>query len=412
MGIVYILGDVKMDALELIEKIDEIDILYEPIFSADQHIIVAYEAIPTISNANNTINIVDVTYDASIPAEFRQEIELAVVRKTIERASTILKDVKIYLPCNPNLLMLDFGESYFELLTTSISEEDLKNIVLVIPEHKFEGDFEQLHHAIRYIQTYDVKIALDQIGSESMLDQILMLEPAVLIINVRQLSYDAWGAQNHVFTTIQSLALKIGAILMFDNIQTDYQLHHAWKNGARYFKGKYLKLPSREFIAVDTLKKRFRDECQQFISTEIKLLEQKYDALKNLKKAITTIVDHAKPQSDDIEKLMVLANKLDQYAFRFYICNDEGFQTSPNIKKENNEWIAENKAIGKNWSWRPYFLQNIVELRHGAKGNFSNVYSDIETGELTRTFSMAINESEYIFIDITYDYLYEHNIVN
>ena len=45
------------------------------------------------------------------------------------------------------------------------------------------------------------------------------------------------------------------------------------------------------------------------------------------------------------------------------------------------------------------------------KGELSSVYSDIETGELTRTFSMAIANGEFLFIDISYDYLYEHNIV-
>lgn len=46
------------------------------------------------------------------------------------------------------------------------------------------------------------------------------------------------------------------------------------------------------------------------------------------------------------------------------------------------------------------------------KGELSSVYSDIETGELTRTYSMAISNEEFLFIDIKYDYLYEYNIVN
>ena len=35
---------------------------------------------------------------------------------------------------------------------------------------------------------------------------------------------------------------------------------------------------------------------------------------------------------------------------------------------------------------------------------------NIETGEITRTFSIAINEHEYLFVDLSYDYLYEHKI--
>ena len=29
---------------------------------------------------------------------------------------------------------------------------------------------------------------------------------------------------------------------------------------------------------------------------------------------------------------------------------------------------------------------------------------------MTRTFSIPVNESEYLFIDISYDYLYKQNI--
>ncbi|RTQ93902.1 EAL domain-containing protein [Lysinibacillus telephonicus] len=403
-----------MDVLDFLDKLDEIDVLFEPIYSADEHVIVAYEVIGEYTNEGITFNITDITYDESIPADIRSEIEQFLVIKAIEAAKDELlqKQVKLFLPCNPNLLMLDFGEKYFQTLKESMDENLLSYIYLVIPEHKFKGEFEQLQHPIRYIKTYGVKVALDNIGSDSNLDQILMLEPAVLKINVSQLNYNAWGAQNHVFTTIQSLAVKIGAALMFDNIQTDYQLHHAWKSGARYFKGVYLQQPSKRFIPIDTLKERFRNECKQFISAEKRLLELKYEEMKKLQRTIATIVEYTKPDSNDVETLLQLANQLENYAFRFYICNDEGFQISPNIVRRNGKWDVEEKAVGKNWSWRPYFLFNIIKLRNDVKGELSSIYSDIETGELTRTYSMALNEHEYLFVDVTYDYLYEHNLVN
>ncbi|TSI04504.1 EAL-associated domain-containing protein [Lysinibacillus sp. BW-2-10] len=403
-----------MDVLDFLEKLDEIKIKFEPIFSADEHVIVAYEIIAQHTIAGRIVDLKEFTYDESIAEEIRTEVELSFIKKAIEVAKedVLRNQVALYLPCNPNLLMLDFGEKYFQLLKDQLDESCMSSIYLVIPEHKFKGDFDQLQHPIRYIKTYGVKIALDNIGSETNLDQILMFEPSVLKINVSQLNYNAWGAQNHVFTTIQSLAIKIGSTLMFDNIQTDYQLHHAWKNGARYFKGVYLQKPAEQFIPRDTLKMRFRNECQQFILAEKRLLEVKYEEMKKLKKTITTIVEHMKPDGKDVQKLLQLAKQLEAYAFRFYICNDEGFQVSPNIVRHNGQWDVENNAVGKNWSWRPYFLFNLIKMRNDAKGELSSIYSDIETGELTRTYSMALNDHEYLFVDITYDYLYEHNIVN
>ena len=408
------MGVLWMDVLDFLEKLDEMNILFEPIYSADEHVIVAYEVIGQYTSDGETFDVIDFTYDEAIPIEIRTEVEHALVKKAIEIAKEEVSQnhVRLYLPCNPNLLMEDFGDGYFQLLKESLGEELLRYIYLVIPEHKFQEDTEQLQHPIRYIKTYGVKVALDNIGSESNLDQILMFEPATLKINVSQLNYNAWGAQNHVFTTIQSLAVKIGAALMFDNIQTDYQLHHAWKSGARFFKGVYLQKPSSQFISKDTLKERFRNECKLFISAEKRLLEVKFDEMRSLGKKITAIVDVTKPDGKNVEKLLQLASHLEDYAFRFYICNDEGFQTSPNIVRHNGKWDVEECAVGKNWSWRPYFLFNIIKIRNTEKGNLSDIYSDIETGELTRTFSMALDDHEYLFVDITYDYLYEHNIVN
>jgi len=408
------MGVLWMDVLDFLDKLDEMELLFEPIYSADEHVIAAYEVIGQYTNDGETLNVIDFTYDEAIPIEIRTEVEQALVKKAIELAKEEVSQnqIRLYLPCNPNLLMEDFGDGYFQLLKEMLGEELLRYIYLVIPEHKFQGETEQLQHPIRYIKTYGVKVALDNIGSESNLDQILMFEPATLKINVSQLNYNAWGAQNHVFTTIQSLAVKIGAALMFDNIQTDYQLHHAWKSGARFFKGVYLQKPTSQFILKDTLKERFRNECKQFISAEKRLLEGKFEEMKNLGKKITSIVEITKPDGKNVENLLHLATQLEDYAFRFYICNDEGFQISPNIVRHNGKWDVEECAVGKNWSWRPYFLFNIIKIRNTEKGNLSDIYSDIETGELTRTFSMALNDHEYLFVDITYDYLYEHNIVN
>jgi hypothetical protein len=37
------------------------------------------------------------------------------------------------------------------------------------------------------------------------------------------------------------------------------------------------------------------------------------------------------------------------------------------------------------------------------------LYSDIETGETIRTFSFPMNGEDYLFIDISYQYLFQHD---
>ena len=401
-----------MSALEMLDKLDQIEILYEPIYSADGHRVVAYEVIGQVEGEKGIIDMERFTYEQEVPAEMRAEIEQLFVRKALQAVAHLITDVGLYIPCNPNLLVLDYGESYFAMLKELIAEENLSQITLVMAEHRYEGDIKQLYHLIRYIKTYGVKIALADVGSQTQLENLLMLEPAVLKINVGQLNYNLWGAQNHAFATIRALAVKMGTLLLIENIETVYQLQHGWKNGARYYKGPYLQAPDKEFTSPDALKERFRSECEQFIATEKKQLLHKYEEMKRLEKTICTIVEQINPSSTQQEKLMQLANTLQNSAFRIYICDNNGFQISPNIRRKDGQWEIQETALGKNWSWRPYFLLNIIKLAKDHKGDLSSVYSDIETGELTRTYSMALANEEFLFIDIAYDYLYEHNIVN
>mgnify|MGYP003513327982 FL=1 len=401
-----------MDVLNVLDKLDQVEILFEPVYSADEHSIVAYEVIGRIVDKEVVIDIEVFTYNEEAPEDIRAEVEQLIVRQSIELALHEIESMDLYIPCNPNLLMIDFGESYFSLLKDLIPENQLQHITLVMNEHLFKGDINHLHHVVKYIKTYGVKVALANIGAHSQLDSILMLEPSVLNINVSQLNYNKWGNQNHVFTTLRTLALKMGASLMVSGIDTIYQLQHGWKNGARYYKGAYLERPSKSFIPRDTLKPRFRDECEQFIATEKKLIKHKLEEIKALEKNIVFSVEQIGPTSSQVEKVMELAKQLQEYAFRLYICDGEGFQTTPNVTWKQDCWTVEEDALRKNWSWRPYFLQNLLKMRQEHTAELSSAYSDIETGELTRTFSMALPNNEYLFIDISYNYLYEHNIVN
>lgn len=405
------LGGREMDALKVLDKMDQMEIYYEPIYSADEHEIIAYEIIGQIKDENEYYKVETFTYDKQVPIEIRIEIEHVLVKSAIERVKSDLQAVQLYVPCNPNLLMHDIGEGTLTLLQQLVGEEKLDRITLVLKEHLYEGDIKSLHHVVRYFKTYGITFALSDVGEASHLENILLLEPSVIKLNIKQLNYNKWGASNPVFSTLRSLAFKIGASLLIEEIETSYQLHQGWKHGVRYYKGEYLEKPKPNFIERTTLKERFQNDCEQFITTERKVLEQKYDRLKLLEKQILQVVDETKPSSQNLTTLQLLASKMEEYAFRIYICDAKGFQTTPNIIQRDGVWHEDEDAFGKNWSWRPYFLLNLIKLRNDLKGELSRSYIDIETNELTRTFSLALKENEYLFVDISYSYLYEHNIV-
>lgn len=47
-------------------------------------------------------------------------------------------------------------------------------------------------------------------------------------------------------------------------------------------------------------------------------------------------------------------------------------------------------------------------MTYEKKGILSDLYSDIETGEMIRTFSYPLNNEDFLFLDLSYAYLYEN----
>lgn len=396
-----------MDAMEVLTKYEQVDIRYQPVYSADAHIIEGYE----ISGYLEGADIPAFLCDDEVPIEYRVELEQLLIDKALRRFQEECLTFDIYIPIHPHLFMVDFGESYFALIKQYVSEEQLHRIVLMMAEHAYDDGIEQLHHAIRYLKTYGVKLCLCDISSETHLDYVLLLKPAILKINITMLDYSSWGANNDLFTTISSLALRIGASLMFEHIETVYHMQSAWKNGGRYYIGRYLASPAETFLQPDHLQQRLHEENVRFIKAEKKQLEQRFTAMRTLQQELTTIVERCHPKADDTASLLKLAKAVNAYSFRLYITDADGFQLSPNVMRYDDQWLVLENAKHKNWSWRPYFLMNLIQLRHDKAGELSGVYRDIETGEMTRTFSIELPSHHYIFIDITYDYLYEHKIM-
>lgn len=341
------------------------------------------------------------------------EVDDTVVKKALEEMKELDDDLLIFINRDPNLLMIDHGESFLNLLLEEKEKGlDLNRIVLEITEHNYLGDIEQLHHLLTYYRTYGIKIAIDNIGKESSnLDRIGLLSPDILKIDLQPLKL-ASPSQSYfdVLFSISLLARKIGATLLYEDIEANFQLQYAWKNGGRYYQGYYLHYPEREFIDRCVLKERLQQEFNHFIQFEKKKLETLYSYSDQFHQRVSQLVNKYKKAVSQFDELIThLAEELGDMSFRIYICDENGFQKSGNIFRKEDRWIFQKEYYMKNWSWRPYFLENIIRMRVNKKGFLSDLYSDIETGETIRTFSYPLDDDHYLFIDIPYSYLYEQD---
>ena len=400
-----------MDPLDIMTNLDKVIPYYQAIFSADEQMVIGYEVLGRIQLNDDIQSLGPFFQDQNVPDEYRIEVDDYLLHYVIEEFLQLQNsELYLFINRNANLLMIDHGESFLQLL---IEKQKiglkLEQIVLEITEHDFKGNVDQLYHLLTYYRTYGIKIAIDNIGKDSSnLERIGMLSPDILKIDLHPLRLSSpLQSYYDVLYSISLLARKIGATLLYEDIEVDFQLQYAWKNGGRYYQGYLLAKPQRQFISRDDRKDMLKEEFQHYISTGKKNLERLYHFTDNFHQRIHRLVTKIGKQSSDYNQLLKeLTIQLDDCCFRIYICDEDGFQQSVNIFKRE-KWEIQPQYFLRNWSWRPYFLANIFKMRTDKKGFLSDVYSDIEKGDLIRTFSYPLNQNHYLFIDLSYEFLYE-----
>ncbi len=401
-----------MDPLDVLTSLENVFPYYQAIFSADEHTIVGYEVLARIQTENGVESLGPFFQDESIPDEYRIDVDRVVLSLALEHALTSPEAYMLFINQNANLLMNDHGETLLSLLQ-SFEERglSLNRIVLEVTEHDFEGDIEQLHHLLTYYRTYGIKVAVDNIGKESSnLDRIGLLAPDILKIDLHTMRKTSMPqAYQDVLYSLALLARKVGATLLYEEIEASFQLQYAWRNGGRYFQGFYLHKPSPDIQEANLLKDKLRQQFEMFISHEKKRLLSIYHLSQIFEEQLQRIMVKGKKVESYDEMIALVASHLTNSSFRIYVCDENGFQKSANIVKHNDTWELEPEYMLKNWSWRPYFLANIIRMSVDKKGILSDVYSDIETGENIRTFSYPIDHQHYLFVDLSYDYLYEQD---
>ncbi|MCU1804687.1 EAL domain-containing protein [Cytobacillus firmus] len=401
-----------MDALDILTDLDNVFPYFQPIFSADEHRVIGYEVLGRYKGSNGVISLGPFFQDENIPEEFRIEVDYEILKKALGMAQHLDKDVLIFINRDADLLMYNDGEQFLNTLQEYEKKGiSLDRIVLEITERNYKGDIDHLDHLLNYYRTYGIKLAIDKLGNESShLDRIGQLAPDILKVDLESMKSNASAYNfNDILYSLSMLARKIGASLLFENIEMVYQLQYAWKNGGRYYQGYYLQKPAENFPDRDILKEKLRNECHRFIVHEKKKLESLYQVTLEFNDKLIDFVNKNKKVIAYEETLEQIALLLDGAAFRLYICDEDGFQKSANYFKRDGGWLTQNEYLHKNWSWRPYFLENIMKMRINKKGILSDLYTDIETGETIRTFSFPLNACDYLFVDLSYEYLYEHD---
>ncbi|MHC8318454.1 EAL domain-containing protein [Pseudomonas sp. LB3P31] len=262
------------------------------------------------------------------------------------------------------------------------------------------GDIQRLADVVARYRQAGARIAIDDFGAGySQLDRVLALQPDILKLDMRLFQAAALGGpSSDVVKALAQMAEKTGCRIIAEGVETDAQLNFALECGSRYVQGFLFARAEEAFFATDAFVDRFAQLRQRYVQQ--KLLERGHLMVmrQQLGELMAILQDWAQARAP-----LSALPQLDAFPWllRFYQCDRHGTQLTPNLEWGLNGWKADNRYLGHNWSWRPYFYHLLAEGWDERRLTLSSTYRDATSNQYCLTAGQFFDNGErLLLIDI------------
>lgn len=250
--------------------------------------------------------------------------------------------------------------------------------------------------AARYREA-GVRIAIDDFGAGySQLDRVLALRPDILKLDMRLFQEAARGGPSgEVVKALALMAEKTGCWIIAEGVETEAELHFALECGARFVQGYLFAKPELEFFDSDAFVEHFARLRDAYVQN--KLAERL--RLMALRRQLAELFTQLKSDTQSLAPAVTPANY--PWLLRLYQCDRHGTQITPNLEWRDGRWQADDRYLGHNWSWRPYFYQLLAEGWDERRLILSNTYRDATTNQYCLTAGQFIEDgARLLLVDI------------
>lgn len=380
---------------------------FQPIVCAANGNIVGYEALARQYDANGrVISAGGLFSNPDIAHSQLIEWDRKVRRQALQQFSKI--NGSSYLTINISATWLSYVSDFNELPTLQMIDEfgiDRSRIVIEITES--EGNIDEIVNTVDIYRKNGIKVAIDDFGSGfSQLERVMAIQPDIIKLDMKLFQNAAKGGiASDVVHMLTRLARRTGCRIVCEGVETAEEFFFGLNCGAQYMQG-YLFSPAvAEFQNSTHYQKEIYALRKQFLQTTIGRERGKIQLIHVIK----NMVEYLKDALHKDFKLEQLPTDIfhDCDVLRFYICNNEGDQISPNYNFIDDKWSLDDEKLGFNWSWRAYFYQlRALEVTSECyRIVSSDHYRDYNSDLLCKTLSLRLDEERILLVDIAAKWL-------
>lgn len=377
---------------------------YQPIIAMDTRRIIGYEVLGRAVKGNAVRSLGPFFCNEEVPEEDHIVVDRLLREQAFSKLASMQEQPLLFINLKPSWIYR--YEENGELYTLSLLDRygiDPRRIVIEITEESFLGSMERLRTVVDIYRSRGCIIAIDDVGSGySNTDRIAQIQPNLLKIDIHMIKKSAThDGYFGVLRSFSDLAEQIGASLLVEGVETREDLARAIQAGARYVQGFMFARAEPEFMEPDCFALVIEAELEQrllhYLGTERYWQRQS----ERLAEQLVELVQQARCSEQKDEWIEKLLPELYDHCIRVYLCNEDGIQLSSNYCRETDkDWRREEQYRGANWSWRPYFVPNLVQLNENRRAIVSRAYTDLDSYAWIRTVSVLVAPGLILFMDL------------
>ncbi len=377
---------------------------FQPIVGAASGLIMGYEALARRLNPEGkVISAGGLFCDPNLAHQDLIAWDRSVRYQALEKFRQLSSNV--YLTLNISAAWIDYLDDVNLLPTLKMLDElgvDKNRVVIEITES--QGDVDKLAEVVKIYRQQGLRIAIDDFGAGfSQLERVMAIRPDIIKLDM-QLFQQATkgGIASDVVHLLSRLAKRTGCRVVCEGVETDDDFLFGLNCGAQYMQG-YLFSPATEkFQNPENFYQKISSLRTHFLNRTLEREAEKMQFITRIKNLIT----YLKNQMQDEVEIETLPTELFEQSgvLRFYLCNNEGNQISPNFNFVEGKWIKDAEPIGFNWAWRPYFYQLLAiesSLNDSYRIVTSERYRDFSSAMLCKTLSLRLDAHRVLLVDIT-----------
>ena len=376
---------------------------YQPIIETASGRIVGYEALARMRDAEGRVVSAGRLFnDPSIPLAERIHLDREVRYQALAALHHFPAGTALSINISPAWIehLERTSPAGGELPTLAMVRAlgiDPARIVVEITE--LAGDLGLIQHAVQRYREAGFRIAIDDFGADfSQLDRLMVIRPDIVKLDMRLiehgLSHD-WGA-----TIVQMLgetAARLGCRVLCEGVETAQAYHLALSSSAACTQGFLFGEAVARPLPAEHFQRRTQTLLDEYRSTAVEATARNYWRAERI--ATELAILREKLRGGSCAQLCREYDPAPELQ-RFYLCDRDGNQISPNYENRDGRWVALTQPCTLNWSWRPYFAELLGSEDISDRLVFSEPYQDINGGRRTQTAALALDRQRILLADL------------